>query len=91
MKVLITGCKGQLGLELTKQLSQNKKPIQVIATDVPDLDVSNQFEVFQCIETEKPDVIVNCAAYTNVDACEHDELTAFRVNAIGAQNLSAAA
>lgn len=91
MKVLITGCKGQLGLELIRQLNDNKGKYQLIETDVHNLDITNQPKVFQMVETQKPDVVINCAAFTNVDGCESNELDAFRVNAIGAQNLSIAA
>lgn len=91
MKVLLTGCRGQLGLELGKQFSTIGTKYEVIETDVHNLDITNQSQVLNLIETKKPDVIINCAAYTNVDECERDELNAFRVNAIGAQNLSVGA
>lgn len=90
MKILITGCKGQLGHELIKQLSRNNCSNEIIETDIHNLDITNQAEVFDFVSAEKPDAIINCAAYTNVDACEKDEKTAFRINAIGAQNLSVA-
>jgi len=90
MKVLITGCKGQLGLEIIRQLN-NEGGHTLIETDVHNLDITNQQEVFNLVKTEKPDVIINCAAYTNVDGCEANELDAYRVNAHGPQNLSAAA
>ncbi len=91
MKVLLTGCKGQLGLELIRQFNEQSKKISILETDVHNLDITNQKEVFNIVQSEKPGVIINCAAYTNVDRCETDELTAYRVNATGAQNLSAAA
>jgi len=90
MKILITGSRGQLGLEIIKQL-KCREQIELIETDVHNLDIVNQKEVFALVEQQKPDVIINCAAYTNVDGCEANEIDAFRVNAIGAQNLSAAA
>jgi dTDP-4-dehydrorhamnose reductase len=89
MKVLLTGCKGQLGLELIRQFNEQSKKISILETDVHNLDITNQKEVFNIVQSEKPGVIINCAAYTNVDRCETDELTAYRVNATGAQNLSA--
>lgn len=91
MKVLLTGCRGQLGLELSKQFGNRTKKYEMIETDVHNLDITNQSQVLDLIETKKPDVVINCAAYTNVDACETDELNAFRVNAIGAQILSVGA
>jgi len=90
MKLLITGSRGQLGIELIKQLSGNGQ-YELIETDVHNLDITNQSQVLELVELQKPDVIINCAAYTNVDGCEANEADAFRVNAIGAQNLSAAA
>lgn len=91
MKVLITGCRGQLGIELAKQLRQTKKSYEIIETDIHNLNISDQKAVLQTAEAERPDIIINCAAYTNVDACETNEHAAFRVNSIGAQNLSVAA
>lgn len=89
MKLLITGCKGQLGLELSKQLSD--KDYDLIETDVHNLDITNSKQVIDFVEYHKPEAIINCAAYTNVDSCESNEQAAFKVNAIGSQNLSAAA
>lgn len=91
MKVLLTGCRGQLGLELCRQFSNTQKKYEVMETDVHNLDITNQRQVLSITESLKPDIVINCAAYTNVDACEIDELNAFRVNAIGAQNLSVGA
>jgi len=91
MKVLITGCRGQLGLELIRQFNEFDGLYSLIETDVHNLDITNQAMVFDLVKSQKPDVIINCAAYTNVDGCESDELNAYRVNAIGPQNLSAAA
>lgn len=90
MKLLVTGSKGQLGIELFRQLGNNRD-YQIIATDIHNLDITNQKQVFELINLRKPDAIINCAAFTNVDGCEENGNEAFRVNAIGAQNLSAAA
>jgi len=91
MHILITGCEGQLGLELIRQLSQSKEIYELTKTNRYTMDITNYKQVFNLIETLRPDVIINCAAYTNVDQCETDELGAFRVNAMGPQYLSAAA
>lgn len=88
MKILITGCKGQLGCELTKQLSMSNIRHKLIETDIHNLDITNQAGVLALIKEQRPDIVINCAAYTNVDMCETDETNAFRINAIGAQNLS---
>jgi dTDP-4-dehydrorhamnose reductase len=91
MKVLITGCKGQLGLELIRQLNDKRQRNVILETDIHNLDITNQKQIFDLVESQRPDIIINSAAYTNVDGCEADELRAFKVNAIGAQNLSVAA
>ncbi len=90
MKLLITGSRGQLGIELIKQLACRDK-YQLIETDIHNLDITNQDQVFELVKSHKPEAIINCAAFTNVDGCEANEVGAFRVNAIGAQNLSTAA
>jgi dTDP-4-dehydrorhamnose reductase len=94
MKILITGAKGQLGLELERQLTALRAagaPMEIILVDLPELDIANQPQVLDLVRLEQPQVVVNCAAYTNVDGCETDEVVAFRANALGARNLSVAA
>lgn len=101
MKVLITGCKGQLGTELQKQLMQGFSEIgplpekfknaTVIATDVDTLDITDRTEVMAFVRRHQPDVIISCAAYTNVDGCEQHPEDAFKVNALGPRNLAMAA
>ena len=90
MKILVTGCRGQLGREICRQL-EAREEFHVLATDVDTLDITDAIQVENMVKREKPDVIINTAAYTKVDACETDEQTAFRVNALGARNLAVAA
>ena len=93
MNILITGAEGQLGRELAKQfLPQIGDDLdRLVLTDIVDLDITDERKVFALVDKEKPHAIINCAAYTDVDACESHEKMAFRVNAIGARNLSVAA
>lgn len=101
MNLLITGSHGQLGNELTSLLTAMKGPLgdvpaeyedaSVTAVDVEELDITNTEHVFEFVSTVQPDVIINCAAMTNVDACETQLETAMRVNAIGPRNLAMAA
>lgn len=89
MKVLITGANGQLGRELTKQYSE--KNVELILTDVKELDITKVNEVNTFIQKHRPDVIINCAAHTAVDKCETEVESAYKINAIGPKNLSSAA
>ncbi|MBR6572156.1 MAG: dTDP-4-dehydrorhamnose reductase [Clostridia bacterium] len=101
MKILITGAKGQLGNELCSIISKGKSEIGkipyeykdcvIIATDVDELDITNTAEVLEFVKENKPDIIFNCAAMTNVDGCETQYETAFKINAMGVRNLSVAA
>jgi dTDP-4-dehydrorhamnose reductase len=70
--------------------AMNKKH-KIIQTDIHNLNIACRQDVFNLAQHQKPDFIINCAAYTNVDGCESNENQAFSVNAIGAQNLSIAA
>ncbi len=94
-KILLTGCNGQLGRALRKEYE--KKEVTLINTDVVEgdgviaLDITNIDAVVKLIEEKRPDVIINCAAHTNVDACEVEWDAAYRINAIGPRNLSIAA
>ncbi|OON99431.1 MAG: dTDP-4-dehydrorhamnose reductase [Epulopiscium sp. Nele67-Bin004] len=90
MKIFITGSNGQLGLELQKQISIHSYDHEVVATDVHTLDISKLEQVEKMIEGYKPDVVINCAAYTAVDKCEDDTETAYKVNALGPRNLAIA-
>ncbi len=101
MKVLVTGANGQLGTEICKCLENGKTELgkisleynncTVLKTDVDTLDITNLEQVMDYINKNTPDVIISCAAYTNVDGCENNFDDAFKVNAIGARNLAMAA
>lgn len=89
-KILVTGCNGQLGRAINKYYATSSE-VELINTDVADLDITNVDKVMEYVRGAKPDVIVNCAAYTAVDASESDIDNAYRINAIGPRNLSLAA
>ena len=89
-KIFITGANGQLGRAVNARYA-NHKEIELINTDVAELDITNVEAVLNMIREVQPYAIINCAAHTAVDACETDEDNAYRINAIGARNLSIAA
>lgn len=76
MKVLILGSKGMLGQELVKSFGDHA----VTAWDKADLDITDQQKVKSKIGSVEPDLIVNAAAYTDVDGCEENEDLAMKVN-----------
>lgn len=88
-KVLITGCDGQLGRALNQLLTDS--PVEIINTDLDTLDICNLEQVFALVRKERPDTIINCAAYTAVDKCETEIAYAIRVNALGPKTLAVAA
>ncbi|MDE7311083.1 MAG: dTDP-4-dehydrorhamnose reductase [Eubacterium sp.] len=88
-KLLITGCNGQLGRALNREYEGEQ--VQIVNTDVPELDVTDQEAVMRLVRELKPDVIMNCGAMTAVDLCESEYEKAFRINALGPRNLSIAA
>ena len=88
-KLLITGCNGQLGRALNKEYAGEQ--VQIVNTDVPELDITDLDAVMQRVREVKPDVIMNCGAMTAVDLCESEYEKAFRINALGPRNLSIAA
>lgn len=89
-KLIITGCNGQLGRAMNKELEGGGE-YELVNTDVAELDITNLDEVIAFVEKERPYAIVNCAAYTAVDACEVNADLAYRINAIGPRNLAIAA
>lgn len=94
-KILVTGCNGQLGRAVNKEYEKDN--VEIINTDIlkgdniTALDITNIDEVIKLITEKKPDVIINCAAHTNVDKCEEQWELAYKINAIGPRNLSIAA
>lgn len=80
MKALITGKGGQLAWEL-EQLAPND--VELISVGINELDVTNEQVVLSIITTEKPDVVINAAAYTAVDKAETDVELAYAVNELG--------
>lgn len=89
-KILITGCNGQLGRAMN-QLYDGNREIEMVNTDVADLDITNVNQTLELVRQVKPYAIINCAAHTGVDACETECDSAYRINAIGPRNLSIAA
>jgi dTDP-4-dehydrorhamnose reductase len=89
MKVVVTGAAGQLGQDVLLELE--RKNHQAFGADRQQLDITNEEDVIAFISEVKPDVILHCAAYTNVDAAEENEDAAYQVNAAGTEYLAIAA
>lgn len=86
MKILVTGAKGMLGQDLCPILKENGH--KVIETDVHNMDITNFNQAEYVIKYYKPDFVVHCAAYTNVDKAEEDSKLAFKINEKGTVNLA---
>ncbi|HOE38958.1 MAG TPA: dTDP-4-dehydrorhamnose reductase [Bacteroidales bacterium] len=89
MKILVTGSKGQLGSKI-KDLSVDFQSFSFSFTDLDELDITNFNSVLDFFKFEKPDIVINCAAYTAVDKAEDDYENAFKINALGPENLAKA-
>ena len=88
MKVLVTGAKGMLGQDLCPLLED--EGYEVIETDINNLDITDSEQVRTVLTIEKPDFIIHCAAYTNVDKAEDDIDSARLINSKGTENLAKA-
>ena len=88
MRILITGANGQLGNEMRRLGAVS--PNEYLFTDVAELDITDKGAVIEYVKENKVDIIVNCAAYTNVDKAEDDEATAELINATAVRNLAEA-
>ena len=88
MNILVTGANGQLGCEMQRLGAVS--PNNYIFTDVAELDITNADAVMNAVKSASIDIIVNCAAYTNVDKAESDEATAELINATAVGNLAKA-
>ena len=85
MNILLLGAKGQLGVDLVSVLGGDH---DLTAWDVDELDITDLDAVVGAARAIKPDLILNAAAYTDVDGCESHEELAYRVNALGPRNLA---
>ena len=87
MKILLTGGKGMLGRTLCRELGGD---FEVVPTDLPDADITDEDGFDALLKREKPDAVIHCAAATQVDACEEKIDFAYRLNAHGTANVAAA-
>lgn len=88
MNILVTGANGQLGSEL--RLVAQHSSDNYFFTDVAELDITDADAVLQTVQSKRIEVVINCAAYTNVDKAEDDAELAERLNATAVQNLAEA-
>ncbi|OUR61400.1 dTDP-4-dehydrorhamnose reductase [Colwellia sp. 39_35_sub15_T18] len=88
MKILVTGANGQVGSELLQADLINKYNAQVIGCDRALLDITNIDNIKAMLNQEKPDVVINAAAYTAVDKAEEEIDLAFTINEKGSENLA---
>lgn len=89
MNILVTGANGQLGNSMRKVSVSSKD--NYIYTDVAELDITSLGAIRSMVAAHSIEVIINCAAYTNVDRAEEDESTAELLNAKAVENLALAA
>lgn len=89
MNILVTGANGQLGQEMQRLSAVS--PNNYLFTDIAELDITDAGAVRQAVEQNAVDVIVNCAAYTNVERAEEDEAAAEAINCNAVKNLADAA
>ncbi len=85
----LVGGGGQVGQEIIKQLNYEK--VEILSTDIDEVDITDAREVMMFADMNRPHYIINCAGYTDVTLCEENPEKAYKVNAIGARNLSVAA
>ena len=93
-KIIVTGSNGQLGRAINA-LCSGSLEYELINTDygvegIQDLDITDLDAVLSLVGTVRPFAVINCAAHTNVDACEVQVDSAYRINAIGPRNLAIA-
>lgn len=85
MRILIFGGTGLLGTDIAKVLKEEN---DIIALGSADVDISDLEAVTHSITTHKPQLVINCAAISDVDKCEENEKLAYKVNAIGPKNIA---
>jgi len=91
VKVVITGANGQVGRELQEAFPAANADTEMVCVDLPAVDIGDRDEVLALVTGTAPDLIVNAAAYTAVDAAETDVDAAWRTNALAVRHLAEAA
>lgn len=86
MRILITGANGQLGRALQHVLSNHTLTL----VELPDIDVAERPQVFSVVNQARPEIVIHCASYTDVDGCARNPELAYRVNSLGTQNVALA-
>ena len=85
MKILVTGAQGMLGTDLVKVLSTKH---EMLPFSHGQLDITDRDATISALKSLRPDIIINCAAYTKVDSAEEERDRAFLINGVGAQNVA---
>jgi dTDP-4-dehydrorhamnose reductase len=88
MRILIVGAKGMLGRELVRTLGPQH---DVLAWDIEEIDITDRERTIRQVTGARPDLVLNSAAWPDVDGCEREPDKAWRINTVGAQNLALAA
>lgn len=86
MRILITGALGQLGTALQHELSNHTLAL----VDLPEVDITEREAISAAISQAQPQVVIHCAAFTDVDGCAKDPALAYKVNGLGTQNVALA-
>lgn len=88
-KIWVAGANGRVGRQIVKLLERTDA--EVLCTDIDSVDITSAAQVQEFAQMNHPHAIINCAGFTDVNACENNLEEAFKVNALGARNLSVAA
>ncbi len=88
MKIAVIGAKGMLGRELVRVLERQH---DLLAWDIEEIDITDRAGASERLAGERPDLIINSAVFVDLEGCETNPDKAWRVNAVGAQNLALAA
>ena len=88
MKIVVIGAKGMLGREICRVLGSRH---DVLAWDIDEIDITARARTLELLGGERPELIVNSAAFVDLESCENQPDKAWLINAVGAQNLALAA
>lgn len=86
MRILVTGARGQLGMDLVAELTQRGH--EVIGADIEEMDITDAASVERFMEASDPEAVIHCAAYTATDRAEQEPQLCRRVNADGTRHLA---